>query len=148
MLKSLCNSTRKPSLSATVSRSLLRRRWYDLSHGPYRTSFVSNNYPKHRFYPTAMIRFSLSSISYPDLIEFALNGHAIDLSAAFEPKWKGSLDRRWLEVQLPDGLPAGENKVVVGLTDEGEKAKTGQGGKMLTSLEFIEYGGQGRYVRV
>jgi len=148
MLKSLCKSTRKPSLSATVSRSLLRRRWYNLSHGPYRTSLVSNNYPKHRFYPTAMIRFSLSSISNPDHIEFTLNGQAIDLSAAFKPEWKGSLDRRWLEVQLPDGLPAGESKVVVRLTDKGEKAKTGQGGKMLTSLEFIEYGGQGRYVRV
>lgn len=148
MLKSPCNSTRKPSWSATVSRSSLRRRWYNFSHGPYRTSFISNNYPKHRFYPTAMIRFSLSSIPAPDHIKFTLNGHAVDLSAAFKSEWKGSLDRRWLEVRLPNGLPAGENKVVVRLTDKGEKAKTGQGGKMLTSLEFIEYGGQGRYVRV
>lgn len=95
-----------------------------------------------------MIRFSLSSIPAPDHIKFTLNGHAVDLSAAFKSEWKGSLDRRWLEVRLPNGLPAGENKVVVRLTDKGEKAKTGQGGKMLTSLEFIEYGGQGRYVRV
>jgi hypothetical protein len=94
-----------------------------------------------------MIRFSLSSIPGPDHIDFLLNGHALDLTAAFKPEWTGSLDRRWLEVQLPDGLPAGKNVVVVQLSEKGKKAKPGQGGKMLTSLEFIEYGGDGRFAQ-
>jgi hypothetical protein len=91
-----------------------------------------------------MIRFSLSSIPHPDHLEFSLNGHALNLSAAFQPEWRGSLDRRWLEVKLQEGLPAGENEVRVQLTKKGTEAKGGQGGKMLTSLEFIEYGGHGQ----
>lgn len=49
-----------------------------------------------------------------------------------------------MEVHLPHGLPGGENGVSVSLTEDGLDAKEGQGGKMITSLEIIEYGGEGR----
>lgn len=91
-----------------------------------------------------MLRLSLSSIPYADHIELLLNKQPVDLSSAFLPEWEGSLDRRWLEIHLTEGLPAGESEVVVRLTDKGGEAKEGQGGKMITSIEFMEYGGQGR----
>lgn len=49
-----------------------------------------------------------------------------------------------MEIPLPNGLPGGENGVRIELTPEGLAAKEGQGGKMITSLEVIEYGGEGR----
>ena len=45
---------------------------------------------------------------------------------------------------MTEGLPAGESRVVVRLTEKGRKGKEGQGGKMITSIEIMEYGGQGR----
>jgi hypothetical protein len=96
-------------------------------------------------YPTGMIRFSLSSIPYPSHLLFTLNGLPLNLSTAFAPGSQGSLDRRWLEVQLPKGLPPGSNTITVELTPQGKDAEEGQGGKMLTSLEVIEYGGEGRF---
>lgn len=91
-----------------------------------------------------MLRFSLSSVPYPSHLHFTLNGHQIDLSMAFLPEWKGSLDRRWLQLEMTEALPAGENELVVELTREGLEAEPGQGGKMLTSVEIMEYGGDGR----
>jgi hypothetical protein len=51
-----------------------------------------------------------------------------------------------VEVPLEEGLPAGENVVDVRLTHEGAEEQEGEGGKMITSLEIMEYGGEGRYV--
>ena len=69
----------------------------------------------------------------------------MNLSSAFpSAPWEGSHDRRWVEVPLPNGLHGGENVVGVELTPEGLAAQEGQGGKMITSLEIIEYGGGGR----
>lgn len=96
-------------------------------------------------YPAAMMKLSLSSIPYPSHIELQLNHVPIDLSPAFLPAWNGSLDRRWLEIALPEGIEAGDNTVSVELTWEGKQEEEGQGGKMLTSLEIIEHGGQGRF---
>lgn len=57
----------------------------------------------------------------------------------------GGKDRAWVQVQLEEGLGAfpaegGVHRLRVDLTDEGRKAEEGQGGKMLTSIEVIEYG--------
>ena len=120
-------------------------RWYNLTQGPYKAAFTSSNRPTpdlnpNKEYPRAMIRFSLSSIPYPSHIIFSLNDVPLNISSAFLAEWEGSRDRRWLEVELSNGLPAGVNTVEVKLSEEGERAKEGQGGKMLTSLEFVEYG--------
>ena len=90
------------------------------------------------------MQISLSSIPYPSHINLTLNSKEVNLSSVFPDLWAGSLDRRWLEVPLPDGLPAGENVVDVSLTDKGLNAVEGQGGKMITSMEIMEYGGGGR----
>jgi hypothetical protein len=127
-------------------------RWHDLSTSSYNISFTSfNSISQHEApaYPTALLRFSLSSIPYPSHISFQLNSKPLNLSSAFpSAPWEGSNDRRWLEVVLGSGLPAGENLISVELTEDGKKAEEGQGGKMITSLEIMEYGGNGRYVRV
>lgn len=91
-----------------------------------------------------MMRLSLSSIPFADHISIKLNDHEVDLSPGFPPSWAGSLDRRWVDVPLPQGVEAGENRVTVALTRKGRKAEEGQGGKMITSLEVIEYGGSSR----
>lgn len=123
-------------------------RWYNLTEGGWNVSFISSNPDKtsaHKAYPSALIRFSLSSIAYPSHVEFRLDGEHVDLSDAFPPApWEGSLDRRWLEIPLTSGLPSGKNSISVELTEEGLAAKEGQGGKMITSLEIMEYGSDGR----
>lgn len=90
---------------------------------------------------------SLSSIPYPDHIEFLLNGLPLNLSTAFlGGKWARSKDRRWVEIELPNGIPDGTNQVEVALTSIGAKEPAGQGGKMMTSVEIIEYGPNERCV--
>jgi len=120
------------------------RSWFNLTESAYQTTFISSNVPNKALYPNSMLRFSLSSIPYLSHIRFILNGQAIDLSKAFLPEWEGSLDRRWLQLALTDPLPAGENRLEVELTQKGLDAEEGQGGKMLTSVEIMEYGGDGR----
>jgi hypothetical protein len=44
------------------------------------------------------------------------------------------------------GLPDEENVVDARLTDEGGREAEGEGGKMITSLEIMTYGGMGRYI--
>ena len=120
------------------------RSWFNLTESAYKTTFISSNVPNQALYPSSMLRFSLSSIPYPSHIRFLLNEQVIDLSKAFLPEWEGSLDRRWLQLALMEPLPAGENRLVVELTQKGFDAKEGQGGKMLTSVEIMEYGCDGR----
>ncbi|OCF73104.1 hypothetical protein I204_06334 [Kwoniella mangroviensis CBS 8886] len=120
--------------------------WWDLDSGLFNVTFNSAIIPENDnvSYPTALLRTSLSSISHPSHIHFTLNDESINLMPYFTKDLDGSLDRRWLDVQIP-GLKAGENTIKVELTDEGKQAEAGQGGKMLTSLEVIEYGEEGRF---
>ncbi|GFZ45344.1 hypothetical protein JCM24511_03070 [Saitozyma sp. JCM 24511] len=131
--------------------------WYNLTEGPYNITFQSSNPASKHVgpvgfhgsseppYPTALLRLSLSSIPQPGHINLTLNSRHIDLSAGFPKSWAGSKDRRWVEVPLEEGLPAGENVVDVRLTHEGTEEQEGEGGKMITSLEIMEYGGEGRF---
>lgn len=124
--------------------------WHDLDISSWAISFNSSNLVSHQngdpHYPTALLRASLSSIPHSSHISLVLNGHILDLAGGFPKAWEGSSDRRWLEVPLilGTGLQPGRNTIKVALTDEGKKAKAGQGGKMIASLEIIEYGGDGR----
>jgi hypothetical protein len=90
---------------------------------------------------------SLSSIPYPDHISVRLNGQPLNISSAYPGgAWDGSKDRRWVEIDLPCGLAPGAGDFSVQLTKAGEDEPAGQGGKMITSVELIEYGPEDRYV--
>lgn len=91
-------------------------------------------------YDNSMLRLSLSSIAQPDHVNVTLNGKEIDLAPGFLPEMKDSLDRRWVEVFLREPLPAGNSTLSISLTPKGREAKEGKGGKMVTSVEIIEYG--------
>nr|XP_018262555.1 uncharacterized protein I303_05572 [Kwoniella dejecticola CBS 10117]OBR84713.1 hypothetical protein I303_05572 [Kwoniella dejecticola CBS 10117] len=121
--------------------------WHDLDNGKYMATFTSANDPRNttHTYSTALLRTSLSSIPDPSHIIYSLNDEPLDLSAYFPEDLKGSLDRRWLDISLLSGLKQGENRIEVHLRDIGKRARAGQGGKMITSLEIIEYGDQGRF---
>ncbi|ODO10063.1 hypothetical protein I350_02289 [Cryptococcus amylolentus CBS 6273] len=122
--------------------------WYDLDISPWSVSFSSSNSdPALIDYPTALLRASVSSIPDPFHIAFVINDQTLDLTETFPPEWQGSLDRRWLEVDLVHGreLVSGINSVNISLTENDKKAQAGKGGKMITSLEIIEYGGEGRF---
>lgn len=124
--------------------------WHDLDISSWAISFNSSNLISHQkggpSYPTALLRASLSSIPHSSHITFVLNGYILGLADGFPEAWEGSLDRRWLEIplNLETGLQSGCNTIKVALTDEGRRARAGQGGKMIASLEIIEYGGNGR----
>jgi hypothetical protein len=67
----------------------------------------------------------------------------MDLSSGFPstPEWAGSRDRRWIEIQVgEDIIQKGENVIQVNLTEEGRGTSEPQGGKMITSVEVIQYG--------
>ncbi|EAL21330.1 hypothetical protein CNBD3840 [Cryptococcus deneoformans B-3501A] len=125
--------------------------WHDLDISSWEISFNSSNLisPQNGVscYPTALLRASLSSIPYSSHVVLVLNGCTLDLADGFPKAWEGSSDRRWLEVPLTleTGLQPGCNTIKVALTDEGRRARAGQGGKMIASLEIIEYGGDGRF---
>lgn len=93
-----------------------------------------------RLYPSAHLRVSLSSIPYPSHINLTLNGQRVDLSPAFEESWTGSKDRRWVDLDLPRGIAGGSVHLRAELTREGKTEPAGQGGKMITSVEIMEYG--------
>ncbi|WWC95938.1 hypothetical protein V866_002805 [Kwoniella sp. B9012] len=120
--------------------------WWDLDSERFNVTFNSANIYEnaHISYPTALLRTSLSSIPHPSHINFTLNDDSINLMPYFTKDLEGSLDRRWLDIIIP-GLKPGENTIQVELTDKGKEAEAGQGGKMLTSLEVIEYGGEGQF---
>lgn len=115
--------------------------WHNLDEGRWSATFTASNVTGKKG-TTGMLRTSLSSIPYPSHVRITLQGKDLDLKSAFPPApWKGSFDRRWLEVALPHGLAEDiPFTIVVELTKEGRKAKAGQGGKMVTSVEIIEYG--------
>lgn len=114
--------------------------WHDLDGGKYAVEFeASNKNKRKRRYTTARLRLSLSSIPYASHVRLTLNGQAVDLSPQFAEDWDGVLDRRWVHLPLPRGIPAGKVRVEVALTDKGKKATAGQGGKMLSSIEIAEY---------
>jgi hypothetical protein len=90
-----------------------------------------------------MIRASISGISDPSQLSFTLNGKELDLSTGFPdtPEWTGSRDRRWIEIFIQEGsIEVGENVIGVHLTKEGRETEEPQGGKMITSVEVIQYG--------
>jgi hypothetical protein len=67
----------------------------------------------------------------------------MDLSTGFPntPEWNGSRDRRWIEIQVGQGIiEPGENVIQVHLTPDGRETSEPQGGKMITSVEVIQYG--------
>lgn len=123
-------------------RISLIRRWHDLSKSAYEIRFFGSNPvgPAARTYPSAHLRVSLSSIPYPSHINFTINGERLDLTPAFEKSWKGSKDRRWVDLALDDGIPGGSVHVKAVLTSEGRAEPAGQGGKMISSVEIMEYG--------
>lgn len=122
-----------------VIEEFAETRWHDLTDESYSIAFEGSNKPfKKQRYVRSLLRVSLSSIPHPSHIIIALNGDLVDLEEAFPKDWEGSLDRRWLEVPL-DAIPAGPNLLEVELSGLGRKAKAGQGGKMVTSVEIIEY---------
>jgi hypothetical protein len=124
-------------------------RWQNLTETPYEITFNSSE-SKDRKYPTAMIRASISGISSPSEMSFTLNGMPMDLSTGFPdtPEWRGSRDRRWIEIQVGEStITTGRNVIQVHLTNEGNKTLEPQGGKMITSVEVIQYGEADRYVK-
>lgn len=96
-----------------------------------------------------MIRASISGLSSPDQLSFTLNSHPVDLESGFPdtPQWTGSRDRRWIEAHITDKYLSerGENVIQVELTDKGREGEEPQGGKMITSVEVIQYGEEGRF---
>lgn len=117
-------------------------RWQNLTETSYEITFNSSE-TEERPYPTGMIRASISGISDPAQISFTLNGEPMDLSSGFpsSPEWTGSRDRRWIEIQVGEGvIQQGENVIKVHLTEEGRETSEPQGGKMITSVEVIQYG--------
>ena len=123
--------------------------WHDLDAAEYSVNFRPTKPNGTYEYDTGLVRISLSSIPVPEHVEVLIGGHAIDLIEAFPDDWAGSKDRRWVEVPLPQGLKFlnhtyGEYNLTVRLTEEGRQAEAGQGGKMVTSVEIIEYAGSGR----
>jgi hypothetical protein len=134
-------------MSPSTARLSIPCRWQNLSQTPYEIHFKSSTSPSNR-YPTAMIRASISGISDPSQLSFTLNDSPLDLATGFPdtPEWTGSRDRRWIEVQVnEDVIKDGENVIKVDLTEEGKRQTEPQGGKMITSVEVIQYGELDRY---
>lgn len=139
-----CPSRTTRTLSAI---STLMGRWQNLTETPYEISFISSE-TKERRYPTGMIRASISGISDPSELHFTLNGSPVDLSTGFPntPEWNGSRDRRWIEAHIGEGtIKSGRNLIQVDLTEEGRATSEPQGGKMITSVEVIQYGEADKY---
>lgn len=137
---------RSDCLRRTVS-DVDHSRWQNLTETPYKVSFESSATAKKR-YPTAMIRTSISGISEMDQLSFTLNDQPVDLSSGFPDTdaWRGSRDRRWIEAHISDDqISSGENIIMVHLTEKGRETDEPQGGKMITSVEVIQYGEASRF---
>lgn len=98
-------------------------------------------------YPTALLRLSISGIPYESHLDLTLNGATVAFS--IPTRSRGENDRAWIQIPLASGLGAfadglEEFELVVRLTRLGRLAPVTQGGKMLTSIEIIEYGPPGR----
>lgn len=114
--------------------------WHNLNSTWSGTPVSANNGSCPAAYDNSMLRLSLSSIAQPDHINVTLNGENVDLAPGFLPEMKDSLDRRWVEIFLQEPLPVGNSSLEISLTQKGKGAKEGKGGKMVTSVEIIEYG--------
>lgn len=114
--------------------------WHNLNTS-WSASFPSANSDKDcEAYNNSMLRLSLSSIPQPDHVNVTLNGENIDLAPGFLHEMENSKDRRWVEIFLSDPLPVGNSSLSIELTPKGREAEEGKGGKMVTSVEIIEYG--------
>lgn len=118
-----------------------------MSTGDWSASFKSSKGD----YPTSLIRFSVSSIPLSSHLNVTISSVPVPFSLL--PESEGSKDRAWVEVSLDQGLegltgnkPGDAMVVNVGLTKAGWEAEEGQGGKMITSLEILEYGVEERWV--
>jgi hypothetical protein len=98
-------------------------------------------------YPSALLHFSISGLPYESYIDVRLNGVPVDFSI---PSYsRGGTDRAWVRVDLTQGLEAYGNRssefeFVVGLTQAGRATEEPQGGKMLASVQLIEFGPEKR----
>jgi hypothetical protein len=96
-----------------------------------------------------MLHFSISGLPYEDHIDVRLN----DVPIKFQiPSYsRGGGDRAWVRVIMDQGLMGYGNRsheyeFDVRLTKKGRNAEETQGGKMLTSVQLIEYGSEDRSV--
>ncbi|ORY23684.1 IgA peptidase M64-domain-containing protein [Naematelia encephala] len=121
--------------------------WHDLDEAPYEVTFFAFNPidPSIRLYPTAALRLSLSSIPYPSHVRLTINELPVDLTPGYPDAWTASKDRRWVDIPLSDGVPGGPVHVKIELTEVGQLEPAGQGGKMVTSIEIMEFGPQERF---
>ena len=90
------------------------------------------------------MRISLSSIPYASHISLSITpldapAAPMNLTDAFNDERKGSMDRRFIDVPFLQGLLPGQHEFRIGLSPEGRRAKVGQGGKMISSVEIMEY---------
>jgi hypothetical protein len=113
---------------------------------PYKTQFSATN----GSYSTALLRLSISGIPYESHLDISLNGVRVNYSIPSQSK--GENDRAWIQVPLESGLGAYGDRsrqfeLVVRLSEVGRSAPVTQGGKMLSSVELIEYGPAERYAK-
>lgn len=118
--------------------------WHNLTTSPWSHTFTLR---PPSSYPTALFAASLSSIPYASHIDIRINGTPVDLESAFlKGEWEGSKDRRWLVLPLAFDFRGRHAHVArnvtieVKLTEEGKKEVEGRGGKVLSSVELIQYG--------
>jgi hypothetical protein len=114
-------------------------RWQDLQSQPYETRFNALN----GTYPTALLRLSVSGIPYESHLDVTLND--VPVGYTISTHSRGQYDRAWIQVPLESGLMTFGNRshefeLAVRLTELGRSAPVTQGGKMLSSVELIEYG--------
>ena len=125
--------------------------WHNLTTSPWSHTFTLR---PPSSYPTALFAASLSSIPYASHIDIRINGTPVDLESAFlKGEWEGSKDRRWLVLPLAFDFRGRHAHVArnvtieVKLTEEGKKEVEGRGGKVLSSVELIQYGTSDKSVR-
>jgi len=124
---------------------VLCKRWHDLTGNNYRVRFNASEGD----YPTAMLHFSISGLPYEDHVDVRLNNVPVEF--AIPSYSRGGNDRAWVRVNMAQGLHeygnrSQEYQFDVRLTKKGRDAKETQGGKMLTSVQIIEYGSQDKWV--
>ena len=93
-------------------------------------------------------------------MRISIDGTTVDLAGAFaKGEWEGSKDRRWLVLPLAfDFRGRGRREhghrhrdearnvtLKVELTEKGKREEAGRGGKVLSSVELIQYGPPDRY---
>jgi hypothetical protein len=133
------------SLKTYHSTKVVCKRWHDLTAKSYRVRFNASEGD----YPTAMLHFSISGLPYEDHVDVRLNNVPVEFS--IPPYSRGGNDRAWVRVNMAQGLQeygnrSQEYQFDVRLTKKGRNAEETQGGKMLTSVQIIEYGSEDKCV--